>query len=388
MKKIVNKMAAIAMTTAMVCSLTACSGSAKPEAPAADEAGSSAEASAKAESSGKNTGTAAGKGRIAYINAGLGDKSFNDSAESGIQILRGQGWDCKTVETGDETKADKWEDITLDTIDEGYEYVVASSSYRDVMMKLAKENPEVKFVIFDENMDESEIPENMAVIFYAQNEGSYMVGQLAAGMSKSKVVAVNVGMDNPVIADFVTGFVNGVKAYDPDCKVVKSTVGSWTDPAKMKELCLAQARDKNADIFYQVAGGSGAGLFEACKETGTWAIGVDSDQYAYYKDSESPELADVILTSMEKRVGDSFVSFFADVEAGKDVWKKVNTLGLKDHAVGYTDNDYFRSKVPAEVIAEMEETQAGIISGEIKVPSYYDFADESEYQALLDSVAP
>ncbi len=121
-------------------------------------------------------------------------------------------------------------------------------------------------------------------------------------MSESGVVAVNVGMDTPVIADFVTGFIDGAQAYDPDIKIVKAAVGSWTDPAKMKELCLTQARDKQADVFYQVAGASGAGLFEACKELGTWAIGVDSDQYAYYKESENPELADIILTSMLKNV--------------------------------------------------------------------------------------
>ena len=207
-------------------------------------------------------------------------------------------------------------------------------------------------------------------------------------MSKSKIVAVNVGMDNPVIADFVTGFVNGVMDYDPECKVVKATVGSWTDPAKMKELCLSQARDKKADVFYQVAGGSGGGLFEACKETGTWAIGVDSDQYQYFKDSENPELADVILTSMLKNVGDSFVSFFNDVEAGKDVWKKVNHLGLAQNAVGYVDNDFFIQRVPEALRTEMDESRKKIVAGEVKVKSYYDFKDEGEYQALLDSVAP
>jgi basic membrane protein A len=305
-----------------------------------------------------------------------------------MKILRSEGWDCKTVEAGDETKADKWEDAMLDTIDEGYEYIVASSTYRDILIRLAKEYPEVKFVCFDDSMDESEIPENMALIFYAQNEGSYMVGQLAAGMSKSKVVAVNVGMDNPVIADFVTGFVNGVQDYDPECKVVKAAVGSWTDPAKMKELCLSQARDKKADVFYQVAGGAGGGLFEACKELNTWAIGVDSDQYQYYKNSENPELADVILTSMLKNVGDSFVSFFHDVEAGKDVWKKVNRLGLAESSVGYVDNDFFKESVPEEVRQNMKEAQSKIVSGEKSVKSYYDFADEAEYQAMLDSVAP
>ncbi len=341
--------------------------------------------------SGSKTSTSATtgeKGKIAYVVGALGDKSFSDSGEEGMKKLRAKGWDCKTIEAGDETKADKWEDTMLDAIDEGCKYIVASSTFRDVMLKLAGENKDVKFVLFDDLMEESELPENMALIFYAQNEGSYMVGQMAAGMSKSKVVAVNVGMDNPVIADFVTGFINGVQDYDSTVKVVKATVGSWTEPAKMKELCLTQARDQKADVFYQVAGGSGGGLFEACKETGTIAIGVDSDQYAYYKESENPELADVIYTSMLKNVGDSFVSFFDNVEAGKDVWKKVNILGLKDNAVGYVDNDYFKQMVPEEVRNKMAETNKKIVAGEVTVKSYYDFKSEDEYQDLLKSVAP
>lgn len=384
MKKGVKKVIAVVIATAMAAGLTACGSGGITKTSSAVDTGSQetkTESGAPAAKDGE-------KGRIAYIVGNLGDKSFNDSGEEGMKMLRAEGWDCKTVEAGDETKADKWEDAMLDTIDEGYEYIVASSTYRDILIRLAKEYPEVKFVCFDDSMDESEIPENMALIFYAQNEGSYMVGQLAAGMSKSKVVAVNVGMDNPVIADFVTGFVNGVQDYDPECKVVKATVGSWTDPAKMKELCLSQARDKKADVFYQVAGGAGGGLFEACKELNTWAIGVDSDQYQYYKNSENPELADVILTSMLKNVGDSFVSFFHDVEAGKDVWKKVNRLGLAESSVGYVDNDFFKESVPEEVRQNMKEAQSKIVSGEKSVKSYYDFADEAEYQAMLDSVAP
>ena len=326
--------------------------------------------------------------RIAYVVGNLGDKSFNDSGETGMVRLREAGWDCKTIEVGDPSKADKWEDMILDVMDEGYHYVVASSTYTDIILKLAAEYPENEFVVFDDFKDEADIPDNVAFIFYAQNEGSYMVGQMAAGMTKSGVVAVNVGMDNPVIADFVTGFVSGVKDYDPNVKVIKAAVGSWTDPAKMKELCLSQARDKKADVFYQVAGGSGTGLFEACKDLGTWAIGVDSDQYQYYKDSENPELADVILTSMLKNVGDSFVAFFESVEAGEDVWGKLNTLGLKEQSVGYVDNAFFQEHVPQEIRDKMAESQKKILAGEITVKSYYDFASEAEYEELLNSVAP
>ena len=273
-----RKLMALTMAGVMALSLAACGGGG--ETAETEAGGAATEAEGGEEAGGEATDETK---RIAYVVGSLGDKSFNDSGEAGMEQLREMGWDCRTIEAGDETQADTWEDIMLDAIDEGYHYIVTSSTYRDIVMTLADEYPETQFVVFDDSMDESEIPENVAFIFYAQNEGSYMVGQLAAGMTESGVVAVNVGMDNPVISDFVTGFINGVQDYDPNVKVVKATVGSWTDPAKMKELCLAQARDQNADVFYQVAGGSGTGLFEACVETGTWAIGVDSDQYAYYR---------------------------------------------------------------------------------------------------------
>lgn len=387
-----RKILGVVLAATMAASLTACGGSGSTSTTAAATTAAAKTEAAKetqkeTEKAAEATDSKIDK-RIAYVVGNLGDKSFNDSGETGMVRLREAGWDCKTIEVGDPSKADKWEDMILDVMDEGYHYVVASSTYTDIILKLAAEYPENEFVVFDDFKDEADIPDNVAFIFYAQNEGSYMVGQMAAGMTKSGVVAVNVGMDNPVIADFVTGFVSGVKDYDPNVKVIKAAVGSWTDPAKMKELCLSQARDKKADVFYQVAGGSGTGLFEACKELGTWAIGVDSDQYQYYKDSENPELADVILTSMLKNVGDSFVAFFESVEAGEDVWGKLNTLGLKEQSVGYVDNAFFQEHVPQEIRDKMAESQKKILAGEITVKSYYDFASEAEYEELLNSVAP
>ncbi|MBE5971781.1 MAG: BMP family ABC transporter substrate-binding protein [Lachnoclostridium sp.] len=369
---LVKKIVSVVLVSVMVCSLTACGGI----------KGTKEEGKATAEN------TSAIDKKVVHVVGNLGDKSFSDSAETGMATLRGEGWDAKTIEVGDATKADKWENAILDVLDEGYHYVVAGSPFTDVLLKLAGEYPEKQFVIYDDSIDEEQIPENFAFILYAQNEGSYMVGQLAAGITESGVIAVNVGMDSPVIEDFVTGFVQGATDYDPDVKVIKATVGSYSDPAKMKEICLSQARDKNADVFYQVAGGSGAGLFEACKELGAWAIGVDTDQYAYYKDSENPEIADVIVTSMLKEVGNSIVSFFHSEEAGEAQWQKVTTLGLKEGAVGYVDNEFFRANVPQEVRDKMAETQEKIFAGEMKIKSYSDFADESEYQAFLSEVAP
>ena len=376
-----KKLTSILLASTMVLSLglTACGGGDKPT-----EESKAPVAESKAPVEESKAPEATGKGKIAYIVGNLGDKSFNDSGERGMETLRSEGWDVKTIETGDSSNADKYDDFIRDAIDQGYEYLVASSTYTDNFLAIAPEYPDNKFLVFDDSPDLTG-HDNVSYISYAQNEGSYLVGMMAAGMSKTGTVAVNVGMENPVINDFVTGFIEGVKAKDPDCKVVTAACGSWSDPVIMKTLCLDQQRNNNADVFYQVAGGSGDGLFEAAMETGTWAIGVDSDQYQTYKDSANPEKADVILTSMLKEVGNSFIAFFHQVEEGKAEWGKGVTLGLADNAVGYVDNAFFQEKVPQDLRDEMAGVAEKVKSGELEIKSYFDFASEAEYMAYRDA---
>ena len=374
-----KKLVSIVMTISMAMSLAACGASSS----SADTTASTAAADA---------GTDSNKGKVAFLVGALGDKSFSDSGEAGMQILKSEGWEEKTFELGDASKADKYEDGILDAIDQGYQYILGSSTYMEIMAKLAEEYPDVKFVGFDENWSDDQLPDNMTCIFYAQNEGSYLVGMLAAGMTKTGTVAVDVGVENPVINDFVTGFVNGVMDYNTahgtSVKVVKAAVDSWTDPAKMKEIVLDQARNNNADIFYQVAGGSGDGLFEACTELNdVWAIGVDSDQYAMYKDGENPEKADVILTSMLKEVGNSLVSIMHSIENGDDsMWGHTTHLGLAQDSVGIVDNDFYEANTPEDLRNEISEAADKIKSGELTVKSYFDFENDTEYNAYLANV--
>lgn len=376
-----KKLTGILLASAMVLSLglTACGGgTTQSQAPASK----APESQAPASQAPASQAPAAGKGKIAYIVGNLGDKSFNDSGEKGMNTLRAEGWDVKTIETGE--AADKYLDFIYDALDQGYKYLAGSSTYGEKFLEVCGEYPDAHFLIFDDvPADESAIPANVAYISYAQNEGSYLVGLMAAGMTTSKVVAVNVGMDNPIIADFVTGFIQGVKDKDPEVKVIKAAVGSWSDAATMKTICEAQARDNNADVFYQVAGGCGFGMFEACTGNGTWAIGVDSDQYTDMKEGQNPEQADCILTSMLKEVGNSFVTFFHQVENGDDVWGKYQVLGAAENAVGYAINENFEKNVPQELRDEMAAVGEAVKAGTLTIKSYFDFANEAEYNAYL-----
>ena len=377
----------IGLAAALSLALAACGSSSSADTEAAADTEAQAEESEATEAASEESD---GRGRIAYMAGTLGDKSFIDSGEAGMNVLRSEGWEVRTVETGDSTDADKYEDYFLDILDQGYDYIIAASTYMETMAKLAPDYPDVKFIGFDEHWSDEQLPDNMTCLFYAQNEGSYLVGMLAAAMTETGTVGVDVGIETPGINDFVTGYIDGVMAWNEahgtDVKVVKAACGSWTDPATMKTLVLDQIRNNNADVFFQVAGGSGDGLFEACLEQGKWAIGVDSDQYAAYIDSENPEKAEVILTSMLKEVGNSLVDLMHRIENGDDsMWGHTVNFGLADDSISYVDNDYFKEVVPEEVRNEMQEAKEKIASGEIDVKSYYDFTEESEYADFVAS---
>ena len=111
---------------------------------------------------GEGGGEAAAPLKIAYFVSHLGDKSFADSGERGMEQLRGEGYEQKTFEIGDDTST--YKDQINDAIDAGYNLIIGSSSYRDYCLELAAEYPDVKFIIFDDSIDN--IPDNMAAILY------------------------------------------------------------------------------------------------------------------------------------------------------------------------------------------------------------------------------
>ncbi|HCI73551.1 MAG TPA: BMP family ABC transporter substrate-binding protein, partial [Lachnospiraceae bacterium] len=244
-----------------------------------------------------------GEGSIAYIVTGLGDMSFNDSGEVGMNVLRAAGYDVKTVETGDD--ASGYEDTMYDLLDTGYDYVIASSTYKDQVELVAPEYEDTKFILFDVNSDTEVASDNILYIYFKQNESSYLGGIVAAGMSQNGAIGAIGGVENPVIKDFITGFVDGALSYNPDIKVSTGWVGDWSNTAKMKEICNTQNSSADVDIFFPIAGGAGTGAFEAATEIdGAWALGVDSDQYAAFIDSNEA-FASVIPTSVTKEVGNT-----------------------------------------------------------------------------------
>ena len=203
----------------------------------------------------------------------------------------------------------------------------------------------------------------MLNITYAQNEGSFLAGYIAAAVSETGVVGAVGGEDAATINDFIVGYTQGAEYYGTEngkaVNVVKNYAGTYDDPAKGKECALA-LHDQCADVIFQIASATGDGVFEAAKEKGFYAIGVDSDQK--YIDPE------VIICSMKKEVGSSIYDAVKSYLAGDS---RFGTTWTADMATGYVGIGYGDSgmaqQVPDEVKAAVEELAAKIASGEIVV---------------------
>lgn len=322
-----------------------------------------------------------GEGSIVYLVSALGDMSFNDSGEEGMKILRKAGYRVKTIEVG--TDASKYLDTMYDVLDNGYDYLVACNTFQEEMEETAPDYPDTKFIMIDSNPKTTVASDNILYMVFKQYESSYLGGIIAAGLSRSGAIGAIGGIENPVIKDFVIGYVQGAISYNPDIKVSVSWVENWTNTAKMKEICDTQNSRLGVDVFFPIAGGASTGAFEAASEIrGSWALGVDSDQYAAFI-NKNESFAKVIPTSVTKEVGNTLVRLFRDPSTIE--WGTVQSFGLSEDAVGLVKNEYYEEVVPQEVRDAVDKATEDIKDGTIVVKSYYD-GTESDYSAIIHSV--
>jgi basic membrane protein A len=249
--------------------------------------------------------------------------------------------------------------------------IVGSSDLMEVMLSAAVDYPEKTFIMFDNPVDftAGDYP-NVYAVQYKQNEGSYLAGLYAGLMSETGMIGAVGGMDIPVINDFMVGYVQGAgEAGIPAENVLIQYAGSWSDPAKGKELALTMYQ-QGADVVFQVAGGTGEGVFYAAQESGNWAIGVDSDQYAIEKET-NPELADTILTSMLKNVDNSLYRALSMFFDGTLPLGSNEVLGIAEGGVGLAYNDYYESMTPQDVKDTIAATQEKVTAGEIVIETVF-----------------
>jgi len=294
---------------------------------------------------------------------GRGDKSFNDAAYAGLERAQKElGVEIQTLETGE--GADR--EAALRQLAAGGSQLVFGVGFlfSDDIRQLATEFPSVKFACVDYTVKPGEtLPPNLAALKFKEEEGSYLVGALAALLNRSGKLGFVGGMQIPLIKKFEAGYRAGVAQVNPKIAVLvkyAGTTGSaFKDPTKGKELGLAEY-NQGADIIYHASGSTGLGVFEAAREKQKLAIGVDSDQY-----EEAPGF---ILTSMVKRVDTAVFDTIHEVAAGG--WQGgVHVFGLKEGGVGWVYDPHNRALIPPPVKATVDSLEREIVAGRIVAPS-------------------
>lgn len=298
----------------------------------------------------------------------LGDKSFFDSAAAGMEKAKAElPVDVKIIELGYDRS--KWQAGLADAADSGYDVIIAGTfDMTGYIVELSQEYPDVKFIDFDDSPDFSACTcENVLAVQYGTSTAGYLAGYAAAKISQSGILGTILGMEFPTVTDFKTGFDQGAKDANPDIQILNAVAGTFSDPAKGKEIGLAQL-NQGADIIFPIAGGTGLGALQAVKEAGggKLAIGVDSDQATIFAATD-PAQADVIFTSVEKKVGESLFLALKGTVDGSQAYGQRIVLGLADGAVGISKNAQYEKLVPAEIRAEVDAKEAEIAAGTLVV---------------------
>ena len=218
------------------------------------------------------------------VNGVLGDKSFFDSAQRGMDRLIEDGYNVEvnTIELGIDPAG--WEtglgDAMADT--EAYDLlIVGTFQMGEFLGARVHLYPDKEFIMYDAPVPYDDPAlcvdgcTNVYSVLYAQNEGSFLAGVYAGamtvsgleGMNEDAIIGAVGGQDIPVINDFIVGYEQGACLVNPASQVLVQYAGGWNDPAKGKEIALAMYEQK-ADIVFQIAGGTGVGVFEAAQEQG------------------------------------------------------------------------------------------------------------------------
>ena len=307
-----------------------------------------------------SAGAAVAEPAVIFDLGGKFDKSFNESAFGGAQRWAEEtGGTFREIELQSEAQREqalrRFAEAGANPI------VMAGFAFADALSQVAPDYPDTKFAVIDVNW--LDLP-NVRQIAFAEHEGSYLVGMMAAQASKSGTVSFIGGMDIPLIRKFACGYAQGVKAVNADATIIANMTGTtpaaWNDPVKGSELTKAQI-SQGSDVVFAAAGGTGVGVLQTAADEGILSIGVDSNQNYLHPGK--------VLTSMMKRVDNAVYDAF---KAGTDLETGVFSMGVANGGVGFAMDDNNASLVSADMKAAVDAASAKIASGDLVVHNYMD----------------
>ena len=291
--------------------------------------------------------------KVALLTPGpVSDAGWNALAYDGLQAIKADsGAEVNNQEATDSGIRDAMRTYGQD----GYNLVIGHGyEYNQVEAEVAKDFPKTVFISSSGGLSGA----NYGAFRFYLEQGFYLAGMMAAGMSKTGVIAT-VGLDVPSIVSTFKGFEAGAKAVNPNIKIVSKLVPlPGNDPAAYKQATLAAIAEK-ADFIIHQANQGAQSVFNAAKEKGVYVFGSNADQNA----NESG----VVLASAVIVAKPAFLDVAKQVKDG--TYKGgVNLIGMDKGAIDFVINPKLADKVPADLKAKIEQAKTDITSGKITVP--------------------
>lgn len=294
---------------------------------------------------------------------GLGDRSYNDSAFAGLTLAAQElGVQVFPIESAD--PVGEAEQLLRTAAETGFDLVITLEfAHFEPLARVAPDYPDTTFAIVNVIVDQP----NVVSIMFDEHTGSFLAGALAALVTTDEnieqtndaaVLGVIGGVMSSGIDVFLYGYLQGACAVNPDIEMLMAYANDFGDPAKGREMALAMY-EQDADVVFQVAGGTGAGVIEAASDENFFAIGVDSDQ-----DFLAPGN---VLTSMLKRVDVSVYNTIELAVNGELEGGTVLQYGLAENGVGLTEMTYTRHIIPTEYMDQVNMYHDQILAGELDV---------------------
>lgn len=308
---------------------------------------------------------------VAFDVGGLGDQSFNDAANRGLQqaITEGLVTEENTELIEPNATGSNRDDNVVNLADQEFDVIFGIGfAFSEGIAEIAADYPDQKFAVVDGFATTiATDATNIVDLTFKEHEGSFLVGAAAALASQTGTIGFLGGQEGTgLIEKFQAGYEAGARHINPDIEILVEYIGddvtAFNDPTKGEALS-ASMYDGGADVVYHAAGASGAGLFQAVVAAGedALAIGVDSDQYL----TASPEQQPHILTSMLKRVDTAVYDTI--VAVAEDSFEPgFRVFGLAEEGVDYSKSN--PDLMTEDMVAQLDELKQQIIDGEITVP--------------------
>ena len=312
---------------------------------------------------------------------GVDDRSFNESAWDGLTMFNEDYPETEVDYLQSEDTADFQPNLNqIAREDSDISFGIGFLMLDDIRT-VAEQNPEQNFALVDDIvLDEDDEPvDNVANIMFAEHEGSFLVGAIAAMHTETDHVGFIGGVESPLIEKFRNGFEAGVHYVDEDIEISSQYAQDFND-ANQGQQIADSFYGNDADVIYHAAGDTGNGLFTEAidrRDGGeeVWAIGVDQDQALTQGDYED---GNVILTSMVKQVDQAVYEVAEMTMNGEFPGGETLEFDLEDQGVGIAET---QDNVSDDALELAEEYEADILNGDIEVPE-----TEEEYEEFMEDL--